>query len=401
VRTKTARTRALARASKKMSPRNGSTKQGGRISLKPSDAEQCPEHSSGEWTPPVVNHSQENRKPRPSSSAEEPQTKIMPERVNLTEHSPPSTVSESAWSLETRWRVRNYQDAMKGSATKPPWVIEDLLLEQSATLVSAHPHAMKSLSWLQACLEAVTTNQVWKHFDAQNVKSALFIETEDPVWLVETRIRGIAKGLDLDPDRKLPGFRYVCPGPFDLLKEEEGLKGLIATCKPNFAVLSTLQSMLGGRDWNEQNEMQPVMASIIRLSRECPIVLLTHSPWDSKVRRAAGTITQTANFLTTMHYVKGSSPKNGKGSVHIQTDSKAGAVQGDFHLNLQTEGDQRNPSSVRGVYYGGVGWPKGTGKEAVLAAIETDPEAPAEEIARRTRVSARYVRRIREKQAKK
>src|SRR5579864_2041046 len=40
------------------------------------------------------------------------------------------------------WTARSFQDAMKGSQGKPPWVIEDLLLAQSATLVSAQPHAM-------------------------------------------------------------------------------------------------------------------------------------------------------------------------------------------------------------------------------------------------------------------
>lgn len=68
-------------------------------------------------------------------------------------------------------------------------------------------------------------------------------------------------------------------------------------------------------------------------------------------------------------------------------------------MDLQTKGDERDPGSVRRVYHGGVGWPIAIGKEAVLAAIQAGPEAPAQEIARRVGVSARYVRGIRKKRA--
>jgi hypothetical protein len=141
--------------------------------------------------------------------------------------------------------------------------------------------------------------------------------------------------------------------------------------------------------------MQPVMAAILRLTRQCcPIVLVTHSPWDRSQRRAAGTVTQTANFITTMHYEKMQNRKTGETFAHVLVDSKAGAVEGDFHLTLTTEGDKANPESVRGIAYGGVGWPRGIGKAAVLAAIEDDPEASPQEIAERSGFGERYVQKI-------
>src|SRR5713226_850320 len=103
-----------------------------------------------------------------------------------------------------RWIARGFQDAMKGSKEKPPWIIEDLLLAESATLVSAQPHAMKSLSLLSGCLEAVTKKKFWGHFAAPNVDSVLFLETEDPAWMVESRIRGLGKGLGLGEKDQVP-----------------------------------------------------------------------------------------------------------------------------------------------------------------------------------------------------
>jgi len=252
---------------------------------------------------------------------------------------------------------------------------------------------MKSLSWLNAALEAVSLRTVWRHFDATKVERALYIESEDPEWLVAARIRGIANGLGLPPDEEVPGFHYVCPGPFDLVKEEDSLRCLFAKHQPDFAVLSTLQNMLAGRDWSSQKEMQDVNALIIRLSRICPLVVLTHSPWDSEKRRAAGTITQFANFAVTMHYKKSSRSDDGD-TIHVVVDSKLGAVVDDFHLNLVTEGGEDDASSVRGLVYGGEGHPKGAAKEAVLEALANDPDASADEIAKRAGVSDRYVRRI-------
>src|SRR5258708_38133193 len=98
------------------------------------------------------------------------------------------------------FKVRTLKDALANKPSSPPWVIQDLLLRDSATLVSAHPHSMKSLSLLCACMEAVAKKQVWGHFDASPVTKSLFIETEDPEWMVEARIRGLAEGLETSED---------------------------------------------------------------------------------------------------------------------------------------------------------------------------------------------------------
>src|SRR5438270_1868760 len=132
---------------------------------------------------------------------------------------------------------------MKGSGVKPPWVIEDLSLSDSATLVSAQPHAMKSLSLLSAALEAVTKGTVWGHFSAPEVNSVLYLETEDPVWMVEARIRGLAKGLGIEEASDVSGFHYACVGPFDFLGEQKRMNNLIQQYAPKFIVLSTLQNL--------------------------------------------------------------------------------------------------------------------------------------------------------------
>ena len=51
-----------------------------------------------------------------------------------------NTDSLAAAALPDRWEVRNFQDAMKGSGVQPPWIIEDLLLGDSATLVGRSLH---------------------------------------------------------------------------------------------------------------------------------------------------------------------------------------------------------------------------------------------------------------------
>ncbi len=291
----------------------------------------------------------------------------------------------------TIWEVRGFQDAMKGSDEKPPWVIEDLLMEQSATIVSALPHAMKSLSWLAACLEAVTKQQVWGHFAAPNVKNVLFIETEDPPWIVESRIRGLAKGLGIAQDEPVPGFHYACIGPFDLLKEEQNIRKLIQMYKLDFIVLSTLQNLLVGQDWKSQQDMQPIMAMIIRLSRECPIILVTHSPWDKRQKRAAGTVTQTANFLTAIHFVRKRDTMTGETFARVTVDSKVGAEETDFSLKLVTEGtDLRDPGSVRKLVYAGGGSGGGSKKDAILALHEEHPDATPSEIAEQVGATERY-----------
>ena len=296
-----------------------------------------------------------------------------------------------------RFKLRTLKQALSEGATAPPWVIQDILLRDSATLVSAHPHSMKSLSLLCASMQAVATQSVWGHFSAPSVQRSLFIETEDPQWIVEARIRGLAKGLGLSDD--LPGFYYSCVPAFDLVDTEKEIIELLNTCAPDFAVLSTLQSLLGHRDWSRQPDMSDVNALIVRLSRICPLIVVTHSPWDKKQKRAAGTITQTANYMTTAHLVKTETPK-GETFVHVLVDSKAGAKDNNFSLKLETDG-QVGDAGVRSVAYAGPGWVKGSAREAVIEAMEENPDANNKEIAEHIDCSVRYVQTIRKELAKK
>jgi hypothetical protein len=297
-----------------------------------------------------------------------------------------------------RWAARGFQDAMKGSLEKPPWIIDDLLLAESATLVSAQPHAVKSLSLLSACLEAVHRKTVWGHFKAPNVDSVLFLETEDPAWMVEARIRGLAKGLGIGIDEPVPGFHYACVGPFDFVGTENRIQELVQKYSPKFIVLSTLQNLLNGRDYSRQSDMQPIMAKMLEIARLAPLILVTHSPWDKRQKRAAGTVTQAANFMTALHYEKKIAPNTGETFVHVAVDSKAGALETDFSLKLDVDGSPRDPGSVRKVAYSGKGWPRGFGKEAILAQIKEDQEASASEIAERTGFTLRYVQQMMKEQ---
>jgi AAA domain len=291
------------------------------------------------------------------------------------------------------WAVRGVPDAHKGSGRQLPWVIEELLLSQSATLVSAQPHAMKSLSWLAACMEAPLTGKVWGHFGAPKVDSTLFIETEDPQWLVEARIVGLTKGLGLKETDDIPGFHYVCVGPFDFLNEKDHITKIIEKHQPKFIVLSTLQNLLANRSWLSQQDMQPIMAAIIQFSRMSPIILVTHSPQDNSQRRAAGTITQAANFATLLHYQKTFSKTKGTGA-NVKMDSKAGMGGRTFSLKLVTGGPVKDPGSVRKLVYEEAALAGSPGKEAVMAELAADPSASASEIAERAEVSARYVQHI-------
>jgi hypothetical protein len=169
------------------------------------------------------------------------------------------------------------------------------------------------------------------------VDSVLFLETEDPAWMVEARIRGLAKGQHIEKD-DVPGFHYACVGPFDFLGKDNRIEELVQKHTPKFTVLSTLQNLLHGKDYNRQDDMQPVMAGMIKLARLSPLFLVTHSPWDRRQKRAAGTVTQTANFVTAIHYEKKIARKTGMTFVHVSVDSKAGALETDFSLKLETNG---------------------------------------------------------------
>src|SRR5215472_1441251 len=269
-----------------------------------------------------------------------------------TEATQPESVPQQK-KKPPQWEIRKLPDAFK-DAEAPPWVIKDLVMSGTLTLVSAHPHGMKSLSWLAAAMEGVYKKMVFNHFEAPNLNNVLFIETEDPEWLVKKRIQGISQGLKLPKDAELPGFHYTCPGPFELIAQEKQLEQLIEQYKLDLIVLSTMQNILGGKNWKEQGEMADVMAMLVRLARKCPIVLLTHSPQDRSQKRAIGTITVGANCATHIHYEKSS--KAGGTYVHLKVDSKAGAEENDFSLLLHADRKDPDPvGSVRGMVYAGKG----------------------------------------------
>jgi len=315
-------------------------------------------------------------------------------RYQLSDETAKSLYDEAVIEMRP-WMARTLADALRGATEEPPWVIKGLVMEESATLVSALPHSIKSLSWLAAAMQAVAQKKVWGHFDAPHVENALFIETEDPLWLVEARIRGLAKGLDLQ-DGGLGGFVYIRPGPFDLVQEERTLRTLIQAHEPDFVVLSTLQNLLGGRNYLQQAEMAPVAAAVLRLAQVSPIVLLTHSPWNRKERRAAGTVTLSANFATTLHYAK--VERAGDTFAHAKLDSKAGSTEQDFYLKVGSDGDRSDPASVRNVVYGGKGWPRGAKTQAILQIVEDRPDATAKEIAEEIGCTDRHVRDVLEKE---
>ncbi len=60
----------------------------------------------------------------------------------------PKRSSRQALTLPEGWEILDLGDALAGRENKPPWIIKDLLLADTATQVSAHPHSMKSLAWL-------------------------------------------------------------------------------------------------------------------------------------------------------------------------------------------------------------------------------------------------------------
>ncbi len=300
-------------------------------------------------------------------------------------------------SPSEKWNsIYSLDDARNGVWQKPTLIIGNLLLAQSALLVSAHPHSMKSLAWLQAALEAPARKTVWGHFPTPNVNTTLFIETEDPPWLVQERIRGLAKGLGIREDEQISGFNWACPGPFDLVKEAQKLAELFGKLKPDFAVISTLQNIIPGRDLNEQSDMAQVNKTVITLARMyCPLVMITHSTWDKQNKRALGTITQTANYATTMHFEKAGD------QVKAILDSKLGSEEEKFELHLETaevsyldnDGVEQKKQEVRRLIYK----PKKSPKKAKVEAAMKDlgDSASAEDIAAKAGVSDRYVRKVR------
>lgn len=275
-------------------------------------------------------------------------------------------------------------------------------LAQSASgfqALSAHPHAMKSLSWLYASLEAVHTKRVFGHFSAPRVKNSFFIETEDPEWLVKQRLQGFARGLGLKEGDQIPGFRFTCPGPFDLPNQINNLGNLIKQFSLDLIVLSTLQNTLEGRDWKEQKQMADVMASLVQTARLCPIVVLTHSPQDQRQKRAAGAITIGANCATHIHYEKSVDRKAGETFVNLTVDSKAGATETQFALRLIRDPKDPDPvGSVRGMLYDGHGRKyQRSDKEAILEVLQENPNATTTEIVSITGAGLRNVQNVRKR----
>ena len=278
-------------------------------------------------------------------------------------------------------------------------MIKDLVMNGTITLVSAQPHGMKSLSWLSACMEGVHTKRVFGHFEAPTLNNVLFIETEDPEWLVKKRIQGLAKGLKLPDGAKLPGFLFTCPGPFELIKQREQLERLIEAHNLDLIVLSTLQNLLGGRSMKEQEDMADIMAMLVSVARKCPIVLLTHSPQDRSQKRAIGTIMQGANCATHIHYEK--STKGGDTFVHLSVDSKAGAGDNDFSLLLLTDPkDSDEVRSIRGLAYAGKGNKGKTKEQKIREAIQKNPNASVAEIAEIVVCDESHVRKTQKKTIK-
>ena len=75
---------------------------------------------------------------------------------------------------------------------------------------------------------------------------------------------------------------------------------------------------------------------LVRLASEfCPIVLITHSPLNEKVKRAYGTVMQSANCGVTIHF-----ERLGVGDhalIHATVDEKYERGRWDFTLRLQTK----------------------------------------------------------------
>jgi hypothetical protein len=285
------------------------------------------------------------------------------------------------------WKVSSLQEIVNGQLIEPRWIIEDLLLEQSGTLVSGLPHAGKSLNLLSAAIESVTTHKVWNRFDSSSVKRVLYIETEDPEVVVRKRIRGLVKGLQLDPKTLPEGFHLAVTGPFDITAMETQLNALIDFYKPDWVVISTLQGLLVDRDWKEQKDMSRVNAIFVRLARKCPIVVVTHSTWNKENKRAAGSVTQAANFLTLIHFEK-KIAADGETTTTVSLDSKMGGEFPEFDLKLETEVVAGKPDVRRVVYAPH----EPSKKEQILAYRKENPKASVKEIAAQVGASEKHVR---------
>lgn len=132
--------------------------------------------------------------------------------------------------------------------------------------------------------------------------------------------------------------------------------------------------------------MGAVNAAIVRLQRICPLIVVTHSPRGGQ-RRAAGTVTQDANYLTLMHFEKF---KREDGTyISVIGDSKMGSEL-DFNLKLEVA-DHEGRSQVRSLKYVPLSISK---REQVLRLIVQHPDADTGAIALLAGCSKRYVQEI-------
>lgn len=299
---------------------------------------------------------------------------------------------KNPFAFPVSWKPFSLTDILAKPYTPPPWIIEDLLPKGSGLLVSGLPHAGKSINLLAAALGSVIQHKVWGKFDASNVNRVLYIETEDPAWMIEDRVRGLAIGFGMNPGQGVEkyGFGLACTGPFDLVRSHGQLEALIGEWKADWCVLSTLQGLLSGRDWKEQKDMGEVNACLVRMMRLCPLVVITHSPRGGE-RRAAGSITQDANYVTLMHFDK--ERRSGGHLVHVESDSKLG-VELNFDLAMQLDmvTDSGKPrTQVRNITYQTI---ELTLREKIMAAIAQNPNSDPATIALLCGCSERYVRDI-------
>lgn len=297
----------------------------------------------------------------------------------------------SPFALPKTWKFSDLKQVLTEPLPPgPPWLIKGLVAERCGTMISSQPHGIKSFSWLQASIEAPILHKIWGHFDATPTKRTLFLETEDPEWLVKQRIHAICKADGIKAEDLPDGgfFTVGCLGPFDLISMESHLKSSIEKYKPDFTVLSTLQGLLGGRDWKEQSEMGAINSLLVSISTDySPLVVITHSPWDSRQRRAAGTVTQAANYPTLCHYQKFKANGDDYASVHI--DSKIGYAEdgSDFKLHFK----KYSEIEMR------VEFQKPTDTQNIISHIQANPKAKPAEIAAQFGISDRYVRKLRSK----
>lgn len=243
-----------------------------------------------------------------------------------------------------RWRILSGKQILAGRDAEIAWAITEILETKTGLLQSGKPHGTKSLLWLCALLECVTTKLVWGKFRVpEDIHNVVFIETEDSIRLVRRRVRGFCKGLGFSYPP--PGFHLICPGPFNLGEAEEKLRDIIETTKADILVLSTLQGLLAGRNYKEQSDMDPINAIAVRLQRICAIVMLTHSPQDEGKKRAVGTVTQEANYQSHMHFTK--EIADGQVVTSVIFDSKETSADSRFKLKLITEPVEHSDGEIR------------------------------------------------------